>query len=472
MRTIVTTVFAIVFGVIIVGGVWFYPTIRDVGLQATGFTAKNLCSGHFVSGFTPELMMEQAIAPASPILGRTSYQVDDDLRQVDVTLFGMFAHRAVHRVGIGCILLAPGEDVPRFDVSPIQYFAPPSNDPWPRGEGPINDAMEGVDYAALNAALAAAFDEPYLPDDPRNTKAVVVIYRGQLIAERYADGVGASTPLHSWSMAKSVTQAQIGILVREGLLDLYAPVAVPEWSGDGDRRGAITLDQLLRMSSGLEFNEDYGISTHVSRMLAQEPDAGAYAASLPLEFAPGEHWSYSSGTTNILSRLIRQTVGGSTQDHYLFVQENLFIPLNARSAVFEADASGTFVGSSYAYATARDWARLGQLYLQDGIWRGQRILPEGWVDYSKTPTPNNPANNYGAHFWLNAEPEDGYAVEGWAPIWPEVPRDAYRMSGYQGQHVAIIPSADLVVVRLGFTPGARRADMGSLIAEIMAAVGE
>ncbi len=472
MRTIITASVAVVLGLLIGGGAWVYPTVRDTALQGTGFVAKNVCSGHFISGFSAATMMEEALIPASPLMGRTRTHVDEELRQVDATLYGLFDRRAVFRPGIGCVLLAPGEKTPRFEVNPIAYFAPPTNQPWPLGEGaPVRD-MPGVDYAALDAAIAAAFEEPYAPEFYRNTKAVLVIYRGQLIAEAYSEGVTASTPLHSWSMAKGITQAQIGILVREGLLDLYAPPPVPEWAEDGDPRGEITLDQLLRQSSGLVFDETYGIGSHVTRMLSLEPDAGAYAAAMPLEYAPGEHWSYSSGTTNLLSRLIRQVVGGTTQDHYLFLQENLFMPLNARSAVFEPDASGTFIGSSYMYATARDWARFGQLYLQDGVWQGRRILPEGWVDYSRTPTPNNPYRNYGAHYWLNLAPEDGLPPHPFGGPLPEVPADAYRMSGYQGQHVYILPSNDLVVVRLGFTPNEHLADMGPLIGGIMAAVGE
>lgn len=471
MRTIITSVVAVLVAAAIGASVFLYPGLRDAGLQGSGYVAKNLCSGHFISGFPADQVMDEALRPIAPTLRGVRYEVDEGARSVDVTLYGLFRRQVVYRPGIGCTLLAPGEESPRFDVTPIQFLAPPANDPWPRGEGPTNGTMEGVDYAALEAAIDGAFSDPD-PASPRHTKAVAVIYRGELIAERYAQGVTQGTPLISWSMAKSVTQAQIGVLVREGLVDLNAPPPVPEWAGEGDARAAITLDQLLRMSSGLAFDETYAVGTDVTRMLSQEPDAGAFAAGMPLAHEPGAHWYYSSGTTNLLSRMIRQVVGGSTQDHYLFAQRNVFVPLRANSFQLEPDASGTFIGSSYIYATARDWARLGQLYLQDGIWEGRRILPEGWVEYSRTPTPNNPHRNYGAHFWLNAEPEPGHELAGFAPMWPEAPRDTFSMNGFQGQHVAIVPSSELVIVRLGFSTEYLGAGMGLLIGGVVDAVAE
>ena len=214
----------------------------------------------------------------------------------------------------------------------------------------------------------------------------------------------------------------------------------------------ITIDQLLRMSSGLEFDEEYALYSDVTRMLSVEADAAGFAASKPLVAEPGSVWSYSSGTSNILSGVIRWTVGGYLQEYYDFTQKRLFLPLGIHTATLETDNNGTFIGSSYMYASARDWARLGQFCLQDGRWNGKRLLPEGWMNYSTTPTPNNPRNNYGAHFWLNADPEDNNQRR----TWPNLPADAYSMSGFQGQRVIIIPSRDLVVVRLGLSDGPNR----------------
>jgi len=263
----------------------------------------------------------------------------------------------------------------------------------------------------------------------------------------------------------------LGILHGSEDLPLFGSIPVPEWQGADDPRAAITVDQMLRMSSGLEFDETYAVGTDVTRMLSLEPNAGRFAAAKPLAHEPGEVWAYSSGTSNILAQVIRETVGGAPQDHYNFAQDNLFGPIGATSFRLETDASGTHIGSSYIYATARDWARLGQLYLEDGIWNGVSILPQGWVDYSRTPTSNNPYRNYGAHFWLNRDPVSGTPPDATfpAPMWPDAPRDAYSMNGFQGQHVVIIPSQDLVIVRLGFATRYLESGVNDLIAGVIAA---
>ena len=287
------------------------------------------------------------------------------------------------------------------------------------------------------------------PNKPRNTKAVVVIHKGKLIAEHYAKGVDSSTPLIGWSMTKSITGLLVGMLVKDSALDINKPAEVPAWQKQaGDERAQITLDQLLRMSSGLAFDETYNISSDVQNMLSNEENAGEYAASLPLKYNPDTHWSYSSGTTNIISLIIKNAVGGNLQDYYRFVQNRLFAPLGISTATMEIDAGGTFVGSSYSYLSARDWARLGQFALQNGNWKNQQLLPINWMSYSTTPTPTNDTNNYGAQFWLNHNPVNKEKKRSW----PLLPSDTYNMSGYQGQSVVIIPSKDLVVVRLGFTP--------------------
>ena len=254
-------------------------------------------------------------------------------------------------------------------------------------------------------------------------------------------------------MTKSVTNLLLAMLMNDGKLRLTQTAPVPSWYEVlGDPRGEITIDQLLRMSSGLKFDEEYGWYSDVTRMLAVEANAADFAASKPLVAEPGSLWAYSSGTSNILSGVIRLTVGGYLQDYYDFAQNRLFLPLGIRTASLETDNNGTYVGSSFMYASARDWARLGQFCLQDGVWQGERLIPEGWLDYSTTPTPNNPRNNYGAHFWLNAVPEDPQEQR----TWPALPADTYSMNGFQGQRVIIVPSKELVVVRLGFSGGPNR----------------
>jgi CubicO group peptidase (beta-lactamase class C family) len=237
------------------------------------------------------------------------------------------------------------------------------------------------------------------------------------------------------------------VAVLEGRLDLHAPAPVPEWREPGDPRGAITLDQLLRMSSGLAFDEHYGAINDVSRMLFTEPDTGAFAASMPLAHAPDTHWAYSSGTSNIVARVLRDLFDGDLEAMVRWSRAALFEPAGMRGAIFETDASGSFVGSSLFYATGRDWLRFGQLHLDDGVAFGRRLLPEGWVRYVSTATPEAREGVYGAGWWLNA----GDPADPTKRMWPSLPRDAYSARGMSGQYVVVVPSAELVVVRQGLS---------------------
>jgi CubicO group peptidase (beta-lactamase class C family) len=269
-------------------------------------------------------------------------------------------------------------------------------------------------------------------------------------------------------MTKSLTNALCGILVRQGKLDLTAPAAVPEWSRAGDARQAITVDLLLRQSSGLLWNEVYESSPLNSNVIAMlygrgHRDMAAFAAAQPLVHPPGAVWAYSSGTTLILQRILRSRIG-SDAEYHAFPRQALFDPIGMKSALIEPDAAGTFVGSSYSYATARDWARFGLLYLRDGSWKDTRILPEGWVDYTRTPAPAAPHGEYGAHFWLNA----GAAERGAPAPDPRAPTDLFYASGHDGQVIAIVPSRDLVIVRLGLTPQDGRYDVNGFVAEVTA----
>jgi CubicO group peptidase (beta-lactamase class C family) len=284
--------------------------------------------------------------------------------------------------------------------------------------------------------LAAAMDWIFNPQ--HDSRAVVIVYKGEIVAERYAPGFSAQMPLLGWSMTKSVMNALVGILVKQGKLSLTDENLMPEWNHPGDRRSQIALDRMLRMSSGLKFDENEGNPLgNLIQMLFGQSNVAAYAASQPLEADPGSKWQYASGTSNILSRIVRRAVGDRDADYLTFPRRALFNPLGMSSAVIEPDASGTFIGSAFMYATARDWARFGLLYLQDGMWEGQRILPEGWVKYSRTPAPAAPKKNYGAHFWLmNVSTPSGHSK-------------IMTAQGFQDQYTAIIPSHQLVIVHLG-----------------------
>jgi CubicO group peptidase (beta-lactamase class C family) len=449
---IIFAVFIILLLVVLVGG-YFYllPTFK----VATGYTAKVVCSNHYLTGQSIETAMAEL--PDNPLVPFLRVSLDDEKQELSATLWGWAAkQKAIYRPGLGCTLLAGKGPF----VTESATLPPPkpldTAQPWPAGE-----AVEYDPNPALEAVLDDAFTDPD-PANPRRTRAIVVVKDGQIIAERYADGYDRDTPFLGWSMTKSVTHALLGILVKQGKLDIHQPAPVPEWGSPDDPRHAITTDQLMRMSSGLEFNEDYAdLSTGVTQMLYNTTDMAAYAANMPLVADPDTVWNYSSGTANILSRIIRDLVGGDVTDYWAFPQTALFHPIGIDSAVMEPDASGTLVGSSYMYATARDWARFGLLYLNGGVWNGERILPEGWVDYARTPTPPS-QGEYGALWWLNRGQVDHKEWEG-------VPDDAYAAEGHDGQYVVVIPSRGMVIVRLGVSRNGAW-DEAAFLRDVLAAV--
>lgn len=323
------------------------------------------------------------------------------------------------------------------DLKPLP--AQPSDVPWPTAEWPEGALPVSV-AARLNPLLDFAFSDP-APDQMGETHGFLAVQGGRVVAERYWRDHDQDTTHHSWSQAKSMTQALIGILVREGKIDIHAPADVPEWQGTDDPRRAITLDQLLRMSSGLKFAEDYvdaGVSDVIEMLFGSgKDDVAAYAAKSPLVHPPGTVWSYSSGTTNIVARCAARALGASGPAFRDFMMRELFDAIGMASATPKFDAAGTFIGSSFCYCTVRDFARFGLLYLRGGVWDGRRILPEGWVDYARTPTPVPPTEElgYGAHWWL------GMAGPG-----------SFSANGYEGQYTLIVPDLDLILVRNGKSP--------------------
>lgn len=446
---------------------------RLTALVGAGFYAKMLCSGVFVSGRPPqEVINSDVLADQPAILSGYSSTLNKAAGTVKVSLAGLVSQTAVYREGLGCSLaIGKSADELRAVAIDLTPFRRPADSPrpWPEGEGVDTAHLpDSIDTAALDAAMARAFAEPN-PSALKHTRAVVVVYRGRIVAERYAKGFGPHTPQLGWSMSKSVVNALVGALVAQGQLSTARQALLPEWRGPDDERGRISLDQLLRMSSGLEFSEAYGEQlSDVRVMLFLRGDKARYAANKPLVCAPGKCWSYSSGTTNIISRILRGEADASDTAYLTMPHRLLFGPLGMTTAVFEPDAAGTLVGSSYVYASARDWARLGLLYLQDGVWQGRRILPEGWLDYSLKPTPGS-GGEYGAHIWLTlpTPPSNGVAAaESRAPI----PHDAFYFLGHDGQMVAVIPSRETVIVRLGLSRKPGAFDHAELISSILAAL--
>jgi len=453
--------------ILVVGGLgWFVYQAVPIG---TGYAAKYLCSSVFISQQDPGVVFKDDIRAVDRTLTQIiDVEVDYTQKAVTAKALGLWKSKAIYRQGCGCTLVV-GATEEELRSQPLPAFTPrrlPENQPWPSGEtDPVKTPPAGWNDEKLRQAIDRHFAEPG-PDQKKQTRAVVVVYDGRLVAERYAPGFHKDLPLLGWSMAKSVTSTVLGVMVQKGMIDIRRPAPVPEWQNPGDPRRAITIDQLLRMSSGLKFEEVYKPLHGVTTMLYSSRDFGAFAAGQPLEIQPDQKWHYSSGTANLLARIIRQTLEAAGQNSVSFIRRELFDRLGMTSAVFELDPSGTFVGSSYLMATPRDWARFGLLYLQDGIWQGQRVLPEGWVNYSSTPTPPAPRGQYGAHFWLNA----GSASNRADRVWPRLPSDAFFADGYQGQRVVIIPSRKLVVVRFGLTPTPADMEFETFLVDVLGAL--
>jgi hypothetical protein len=436
----------------------------------SGAKAKTLASALFLQGRDEATVLAEDVG-YHPLFKYFKAKIDRENKTVSVSFLipGLFKKTAVYLDKIGAVLLngVKEADIRAWKANiPDPLPADAATRLWPEGDRlPDEPDIAGFDATALAAALDRVFAE----SDPANlkrTRAVVVVKDGRLIAERYAPGMTRDMPLHGWSMTKSLTNALVGILVGQGKLDIKAPAPVPEWAAAGDPRHGITLDQLLRMTSGLEWYEEYAEHpvSDVNRMLFMRGDMAAYAAAKPAKHAPDEVFEYSSGTALILSRIVRSAF--ADQAEYLaFARQALFNRIGMRTAVIEPDASGTMIGSSMGFASARDWARFGLLYLNDGVWAGERILPEGWVAYTRSASPAAKNGEYGAQFWLNVGPP---GTPDKRP-YPKLPADAFFCDGYQGQIIAIIPSAGLVIVRLGMT---WKGDWGTedLIGGVLAAV--
>ncbi len=448
-KRVIAVVITAILAVLGLGLALFVRVAAPVG---TALAAKQLCSLAYVSGldrgFTRTAFVEPHVWPLGMDL---EVRYDDAARSVETTGFRLWSARARYRPGLGCTLLH--RDAVLADLAlPDMTVTPISADP--------EHAGASFDTAALERALDGAFAEP-AGGPPRNTLAVVILHEGRLVAERYGADIDETTALPGWSMTKSVTASLVGILVRQNRLDVDAAGAIVEWRGSDDPRAAITVDHLLRMTSGLAIREDQTGADPNSHMLYLEADGAAYSARRPLQAEPGIHWEYMSGNTVLASRRIREITGGSLESVIGFARTQLFEPLGMATAVLEPDPSGTPVGSSFMLASARDWARLGQLYLNGGRWNGRHILSADWIDYVTRHTPTSGEENYGAGFWINDASE--------APRWPTLPPDTYAADGFQHQRIFIVPSQQLVVVRLGATWG-DPSHMERLAADVIAAL--
>ena len=434
------TVLRVILGILaagIIGGCVYLDSLLPI---ITGYAAKNMASDVFVSGRSPEDV--KSLDLNFSFIKFTRDKVDLESRSVTSRFLWRKA-TAVYRDGYGVTLLR-GKD--KKSILSQEYPLAPETEAPPQLE-PGDPELA----ARLEPIAKALVDDRSYNGTPF---AFVVLHKGTLVAERYRTGITASTRLLSWSMAKSITNSLVGVMAGDGMVDIHAPMDIPEWANDG--RKAITLNDLMHMQSGLQWNEDYGNRSDVNLMLHRETDMGLYAINKPLEHEPGTVWYYSSGSTNIVMRYLRGKFASDTE-FLKYIRERLFSPIGIRNAVFEPDMSGTPVGSSYLYITATEFARFGQLFLDDGVANGERILPEGWVSYSTTPASGS-GDGYGAFFWLN---KDKY--------WTAAPDDMYCCQGHDGQEVFIIPSKELVVAVLGYSPKPDHTiDFNSLLKDIIA----
>lgn len=364
---------------------------------------------------------------------------------------------------LGIFILLAGSTARADDLTP--YPAQDPAVPYPTATWPEAPA-ESPTRQAIEALLQPTF-EGKRPEALSRTKAVVVVHRGTLIAERYATGTTKDTRLQSWSMAKSFLHAALGLAIADSKVSPSAPAPVTEWKTPGDPRKKITLRQLAQMTDGLAFREDYGdASAEAMQMLfgRGRGDVGTSAASARSAAVPGTRWSYSSGSANILSRILRDTVGGR-EAYRAFLQQRLFAPLGIKSAIPEFDASGTWIGSSYVHATAPDFARFGLLYLRGGRWEERQIVPREWIDIARTPTMAS-KGEYGALFWLNARNPD----TGKPAIAESIPEDTFLARGFGGQLITIVPSRDAVVVMLNAAYTNDNKPIVDLVANVLSAL--
>ncbi|MEL6687917.1 MAG: serine hydrolase [Pseudomonadota bacterium] len=440
-RTLLTALIGWSFGLIVFIAAFAYGFVRI----PSAYKTKAVCSEVFVADRDLDNVLDRDFARIHPVMDRVRIKVDPQAQSVRGSLFGILGRVQVdYRPGYGCSIVVDGEPYNEpFKTVPI------ATQPW---KVEIDPTIQALTEAARLSAKG---------DVSADVRALLVVQNGVIVAEDYADDFGPDVPMQSWSMAKSVTQAMAAIAIDQGLLSLSDRELMPDWKG-GDPRAEITLANLLQMTDGLDFVEDYADpNSSVSSMLFNSRHMGLTASKSELAYEPGKNWTYSSGTTNILSAVLRRAIEGSGQDYHSWPYQYLFAPIGMGSPVFETDAGGTFIGSSYLYATARDWARLGQLYLDGGMWNGQRVLPEGAVRYATTPV-SSVIDFYGAQWWLNTE------IEGEGVRLPGLPDTAYYMGGHDVQRVIVIPSKNAVIVRLGMTrpPIDDQADVGPAIAAI------
>lgn len=448
---------------LIVGVLWYF----HIPSNSAGLAAQSVCSGTFVGGRNPQDVYEQDVLPQSPALALVKTDVDAANKTVTAQFLGIISRTASFATDRGCVLdIAP-------DGFTAPYVAPPNNPaPWPQGDAAIPQDQwgAGVNAAGLNKVVDDAFMGAGDPN-AGNARAVAVVYKDKLLTEKVAPGFGQTAPQLGWSMTKTVNAMLFYMKAREVGLDLNTKVVdafpadkAPDWVSQWqqDDRKNITINDLLYMRAGLDNGDDYGPLGKVVQMLYGEPSMADFAASQPLVHQPGTYWEYSTGDANILSQ-IAQARFATDKDYWQYPKQALFDPIGVTSGTMTTDTSGTWVGGSYLWANATDWARLGQFMMNDGKWNGKQILPPGWLSIATTPAmPDSDGHGYGAQTWMPGDPIGGECKG------TGVPADTMSMEGHYGQLVAMIPSKQAVIVRLGWTINSDQFDSCKLISDVVA----
>jgi CubicO group peptidase (beta-lactamase class C family) len=428
MKKIILFLGITVLSFLISFGLMTYPKLDLI----SGFSAKSIASGHFIDNRS-QGVIEKGDNDIK-MIRLAKNKINESEKLATASVYGLKERKAIYREGLGTTLINDAFDVTKPYEVPKRTKLD-NNLPFPYGNNESKDTVfSSVDYRKLNQAVAAAFDKN--GQIKKRTRSVIVIYKDKIIAEKYDTGFNKNSKILGWSMTKSITGTLFGILEKQGKLTINNPAPIDQWKND-DRK-MITISDLLHMNSGLEWEENYTKICDATKMLFQDEDMSLSQLIKPAQFKPNTHWNYSSGTTNLLSGILRKQF--KTHQEYLdFWYSALIDKIGMNSMIVETDMAGNYVGSSYSWATTRDWAKFGLLYLHKGSWNGEQLFEPSWAKYVATPT-NTSNGRYGAQFWLNA---GGH--------FPDVPRDMLYCSGYQGQMVAVFPSHDLVIVRMGLT---------------------
>jgi len=415
---------------LLVGGYFTYTTYPKLDI-ISGFAAKSVASHYFIAG--RKKFQTEAEDNKEPTMGMANALLLEDENAAKADAFGLKKRWAIYREGVGVVLLPSDKKREEVSNAKPKRNLTPINFPYPFGNLPEKDTIfKNVDYPALQSKVAKSFTDT--EENEQKTRSVIVIYKDHIIDEHYKDGFNKNSMILGWSMAKSITSAVLGALEKEGKVSLNQTHLFKEW--ENDERKDITLANLLNMNSGLEWEENYTKICDVTEMLFIDSDMTKSQLIKPLTGIPNESWNYSSGTSNLLSGFIRNQFN-SQQEYLDYWYSELIDKIGMHSMIIETDFQDNYIGSSYVWATTRDWAKFGLLYLHNGNWNGEQILNQSWIDFTKKPT-NGSNGVYGGHFWMNAGGK-----------YPDVPKDMFSCNGFQGQRVYIIPSKDLVVVRTG-----------------------